>query len=171
MAVVFLCLYEGGKCVRAVEEVIMIFRLFHRKVIGRRGGLGLKGQRGLTILELMTVLGIIAIIAAIGIPSFLGVKDKSILGATEGNLNVVRKALNNFMVDSPSNRYPVGPLDYTGLRTQIPFANLPIFEDEAKIQIGSFAYSSDGLIFSLTANSTNRDHQQFTVTPHGIVRN
>ena len=143
----------------------MIFRLFHRKPVGRMR------ESGLTILELMTVLGIIAIIAAIGIPSFLGVKDRSIVGATEGNLAIVRKALNNFMVDSPSNRYPAGNLDYTSLRVQIPFANLPIFEDEAKIQAGSFAYSSDGITFILNANSTNRDHQSFTVTPQGIIRN
>ena len=143
----------------------MISRLFNRKAIGR------KGERGLTILELMTVLAIIAVIAAIGIPSFLGVKDKSTIGATEGNLAIVRKALNNFMVDSPSNRYPTGNLDYTSLRVQIPFANLPIFEDEAKIQTGSFAYSSDGVTFILNANSTNRDNQSFTVTPQGIVRN
>jgi len=149
----------------------MIFRLFHRKVVGQKGRSDRGRERGLTILELMTVMGIIAILAAISIPSFLGMKDKSTIGATEGNLAIVRKALNNFMVDSPSNRYPAGSLDYTGLRTQIPFANLPIFEDEAKIQSGSFAYSSDGLTFSLTANSTNRDNQQFTVTPQGITRN
>jgi prepilin-type N-terminal cleavage/methylation domain-containing protein len=171
MAVVFLCLYEGGKCVGAVEEAIMIFRLFHKKVIGRTGEPGLKKQRGLSILELMVVLGIISIIAAIGIPLFMGIKDKATVGTTEGNLSVVRKSLNNFMLDSLNNRYPVGPLDYTGLRTQIPFANLPIFEDEAKIQTGSFAYSSDGITFSVTANSTNSDNQPFTVTPNGIVRN
>ena len=150
---------------------VMIFGLFYRKVIGRKAGPCRKEERGLTILELMTVLGIIAIIAAIGIPSFLGVKDKSIVGTTEGNLAVIRKGLNNFMVDSTNNRYPVGPLDYSGLRTQIPYSNLPIFEDVAKIQIGSFAYSSDGMTFTISANSTNKDNQSFTVTPQGIVRN
>ena len=149
----------------------MIFRLFHKKVIGQRRGAGWKEEHGLTILELMTVVGIIAIIAAIGIPSFLGVKDRSIIGTTEGNLAVIRKGLNNFMVDSDNNRYPAGPLDYTGLRTLIPYSNLPIFEDVAKIQIGSFAYSSDGMTFTFTANSTNKDNQPFTVTPQGIVRN
>ena len=149
----------------------MIFKLFHRKVIDLNCGPALNKQRGVTLLELMVVLGIIAIIAAIGIPSFLGVKDKSTVGVTEGNLIVVRKALNNYMLDDLSNRYPVGPLDYAGLRILIPFGNLPILEDEAKIQIGSFAYSSDGITFSFTANSTNRDNQPFTVTPNGIVRN
>jgi prepilin-type N-terminal cleavage/methylation domain-containing protein len=149
----------------------MIFGLFNKKVLRRKARVGRKEERGLTILELMVVVGIIAIIAAIGIPSFLGMKDKATVGTTEGNLNVVRKALNNFMLDSPNNRYPAGSLDYTGLRTQIPFANLPIIVNDAKIQAGSFAYSSDGITFSLTANSTNKDNQQFTVTPLGIVRN
>ena len=149
----------------------MISGLFNRKVFRRKAGTGRQEERGVTLLELMIVLGIIAIIAAIGIPSFLGVKDRSIVGTTEGNLSVIRKSLNNYMVNSPSNRYPAGPLDYTGLRTLIPYANLPIFEDVAKIQSGSFAYSSDGMTFTFSANSTNKDNQSFTVTPEGIVRN
>jgi prepilin-type N-terminal cleavage/methylation domain-containing protein len=152
-------------------EGVMIFRLFHRKVLPLPWKPDPKKECGMTILELMTVLGIIGILAAIGIPTFLGVKDNSIVGTTEGNLAVVRKALNNYMVDSPSNRYPVGPLDYSGLRTQIPFANLPVLPDEAKILTGSVLYTSDGLTFTILARSTNRDYQQFTVTPQGIVRN
>ena len=148
----------------------MFVRLFHNSTSRRKGGSHCGKEDGLTILELMTVILIIAVLAAIGIPTFIGIKDKITIGATEGNLAIVRKALNNFMVDSPSNRFPTGNLDYTALRTQIPFANLPIFEDDAKIETGSFAYSSDGVTFTLTANSTNRDHQQFTVTPQGIVR-
>jgi prepilin-type N-terminal cleavage/methylation domain-containing protein len=149
----------------------MIFRLFHRKGLMLEGGQGREKEYGLTILELMTVLGIIAILAAIGIPTFLGIKDSSIIGATEGNLAVVRKALNNYMVDSPSNRYPVGPLDYNALRSQIPFANLPVLPVDARILAGSVLYTSDGMTFTLVARSTNRDYQQFTVTPQGIVRN
>lgn len=149
----------------------MFIRSFHKSTRWRKGGPRRGKEDGMTILELMTVVLIIAILAAIGIPTFIGIKDKITVGATEGNLAIVRKALNNFMVDSPANRFPSGNLDYAALRTQIPFANLPIFEDDAKIQTGSFAYSSDGVTFTLTANSTNRDHQQFTVTPKGIVRN
>lgn len=149
----------------------MILCRLQRKAISDQARARSSGENGLTILELMIVIGIIGIIAAIGIPSFLDIKDNSIVGTTEGNLAITRKALNNFMVDSPNNRYPVGSLDYAGLRAQIPFANLPIFPDEAKIQAASFAYSSDGITFSITAYSTNRDNQQFTVTPQGIVRN
>ena len=170
MVVVFLCLLSeafGG----VNEEGLMLIRLFHKSIRRGKCGQAREKERGLTILELMTVMVIIAILAAIGIPTFLGIKDKSTVGATEGNLAIVRKALNNFMVDSPNNRYPTGSLDYTGLRTLIPYANLPVFEEDARIQSGSFAYSSDGRTFSFTANSTNRDNQQFTVTPQGIVRN
>jgi prepilin-type N-terminal cleavage/methylation domain-containing protein len=131
----------------------------------------LKVESGMTILELLTVLVIIAIIAAIGIPTFLDIKDKSIIGATEGNLLIIRKALNNYMADSPTNRYPVGPLDYQGLRSVIPFANLPTESDDAKIQVGSLFYTGDGITFNFTARSSNNYNQLFTVTPSGIVRN
>jgi type II secretory pathway pseudopilin PulG len=149
----------------------MIFRFFTGNVIRGRDELQNNPEGGLTILELVTVLAIIAVLAAIGIPSFLNIKDRSTVGATEGNLAIIRKALNNYMVDSPSNHYPAGPLDYSGLRIQIPYANLPIFETDAKIQSGSFAYSSDGITFTFSANSTNRTNQSFTVTPQGIVKN
>ena len=149
----------------------MIFRLFHRKGLAQEWMPDAKKECGMTILELMTVLGIIAILAAIGIPTFLSVKDTSIVGTTEGNLAVVRKALNYYLVDSPSNRYPVGPLDYSGLKAQIPYANLPVVPGDARILTGSVLYTSDGSTFTLVARSTNRDYQQFTVTPQGIVRN
>jgi type II secretory pathway pseudopilin PulG len=125
----------------------------------------------MTILELMTALAIIAIIAAIGIPTFINVKDKSIIGATEANLTTIRRALNNYMVDSPFNRYPMGPLDYNGLSSLVPFANLPATETDARIKAGSLSYTGDGSTYSFTARSTNSFNQLFTASPSGLVRN
>jgi len=149
----------------------MVTMFSHRVMTGQKKGSGRRTEAGMTILELMTVISIIAIIAAIGIPTFLNIKDKSIIGTTEGNLTIIRKALNNYMVDSPTNRFPVGPLDYDGLRSAIPFANLPVTEEDAKIQEGSLFYTGNGLTYHFTARSTNSFNQLFTATPNGLVRN
>jgi type II secretory pathway pseudopilin PulG len=125
----------------------------------------------MTILELMTVLTIIAILAAISIPTFLTIKDEFILGATAGNLHIIRKALTYYMVDSANNRYPMGPMDYSTLIAQIPFANMPANESDARIDSGSLIYTSNGATYIITARSTNSDNQLFTVTPSSLVRN
>lgn len=132
--------------------------------------MGRSFQGGLTLLELIVVLAIIAIIATIAVPSFLNIRDKSLIGTTEANLVIIRKALTNYMVDNPVNHFPAGSMDYSGLRSLIPFANLPDHESSAKILTGSFNYDSDGNTYSFTARSANNYNQHFTATPTGIVR-
>ena len=149
----------------------MFFRLLCQGVIRQRRSAGRDDILGMTILELMIVLTIIGIISAISIPIFLDIKDRSILATTEANLNSIRKSLNNYIVDDPSNHYPSGPLDYTSLRSFIPLANLPPLEADARMQTGSLFYSSDGITYNMTVRSNNSDNNLFTVTPAGIIRN
>ena len=149
----------------------MFFRLLCQRVIRLKGSADRSDILGMTILELMIVLTIIGIISAISIPIFLDIKDRSIIATTEGNLNNIRKSLNHYMVDDPSNHYPSGTLDYTTLRSFIPFAKLPPIEADAKIQTGSLFYSSDGVTYNMTVRSNNSDNNLFTVTPAGIIRN
>ena len=172
MVVVFLCPNAAEVWLQKRKGALFMFRYpRNRSERGLKCPTGLRYQGGLTLLELIAVLAIISILAAIGVPSFINIKDNSLIGTTEANLVIIRKALNNYMVDSPNNHFPMGSLDYGELRSLILFANLPEEESDAKILGGSFHYNGDGLKYNLSARSTNSYNQEFTATPTGIVRN
>ena len=121
--------------------------------------------------EVIIVICIIGIISAIALPRFIEQKDRAILGATFANLEAVRAGLSQYVIHSGSNRYPGGPLTYAGFITTVPECNLPQLESDAKIEIATFFYSSDGVTYAVYATSANRSQTQLIATQAGIVYN
>src|SRR5210317_1100075 len=97
-------------------------------------------KKGFSMAELLIVLSIIGIIAAIALPRFIEQKDRAILAATFANLDAMRAGLSQYAVNSDINKYPEGPLTYTGFIATVPECNMPRLEPEAKTGIGSFSY-------------------------------
>jgi len=131
-----------------------------------------KTQKGFTLIELMIVVAIVGILAGIAIPNFLNLKDKAIWGTARANVDVIRSALASYASEKFDNFYPVGTLDFAGMRTVLPHASLPTVEELAKFQTGSFSYaSSNGRTFTFSANCNNRANDSLTATPSGITPN
>jgi prepilin-type N-terminal cleavage/methylation domain-containing protein len=74
-------------------------------------------QKGFTLIELMIVVAIIGILAAIALPKFADMLEKSRDGATKGNLDSMKSAINMYTADQ-SGLYPTQILD-----THIPATN------------------------------------------------
>lgn len=131
-----------------------------------------KGEKGFTLIELMIVVAIIGILAAIAIPNFLNLKDKAIFGTAKANVDVLRSVLASYAADSDTNRYPIGPLDFAGIKALLPVANLPGAETDAKWEDGTFDYDSTaGTAFTITVNANDRDFDTLVGTPSGISPN
>lgn len=129
-------------------------------------------QGGFTIIELMVVMAVIGILAAISIPLFISLKDKAIKGITEANLDTVRRSLYHYMANGDVNLYPRGSLGWSQIRVELPGANLPATEEDAKITNGTFAYASaNGISFTVTALSTNSTLQPYLCDPSGVREN
>jgi type IV pilus assembly protein PilA len=65
-----------------------------------------KNQKGFTLIELMIVVAIIGILAAIALPKFADMLEKSRDGATKGNLDSMKSAINMYTADQ-AGAYPV----------------------------------------------------------------
>lgn len=130
---------------------------------------GFSGSGGFTLIELLIVITIMGIIASFVIPSYLGVKDKTIWGVTKANLDVIRTALANYAANSVETRYPLSIPGWANLVALLPESNLPPSSVEAKIEAGSFSYgSSAGGNFTVTVTSTNKYEDVLTAEPSGI---
>jgi len=137
-----------------MEKVIVAFR---------------KKHAGFTAIEVLIVVCVIGILACIAIPGFLDQKDKSILGVTKANLEVMRSGLSQYAAQNSNNAYPNGNLNYFDFLIQVPGTNLPPIESDAKIVSGSFLYSGNGITYYMEAASTNRSFDRFRVSPAGIA--
>mgnify|MGYP003763995051 CR=1 FL=1 len=60
-----------------------------------------KNKKGFTIVELMAVFAILAVIAAIAVPSFSGTIDKAKEKADEATINVLNRAIEQYLIDNP----------------------------------------------------------------------
>ncbi len=135
-------------------------------------GMPLKNQKGFTLIEIMIVVAIVGILAGIAIPNFLDLRSKATWGTAKANMDVLRSALASYATDKFDNYYPIGPLDFEGIRTVVPQANMPANEELAKFQTGTFSYvSHNGHSFTFSVNCNNRTFDLLTATPSGISPN
>jgi Tfp pilus assembly major pilin PilA len=129
------------------------------------------GEGGFSTAELLIVVSIAGIIAAIAIPIYIDQKNRATVTATMANLEAMRMGLSHYAAGSQSNKFPGGPLDYRTFVSAVPECNMPLLEADAKIATASFAYSSNGLGYTIYATSTDRSETRFVVTPAGILYN
>lgn len=108
----------------------------------------MKLTRGFTLIEVMIVVVIIAILAAIAVPSYQGYVTKSKIKEAQSNL--VALSLSAEQAYQRSLTFPVATLTNTAaLKNDHSFSTW-----NASSDVFSFAYVSDGSIYTLTATST-----------------
>jgi prepilin-type N-terminal cleavage/methylation domain-containing protein len=124
---------------------------------------------GFSMAELLIVIAIIGIIASIALPRYIEQKDRATLGVTLANLDVMRTGLSQYAISSGDNKYPGGPLNYTGFIAAVPECGLPLLEPAAMIATASFDYLSDGVSYTINATSMNRSETRLIATQAGIT--
>jgi len=128
-----------------------------------------ESQEGFTLIELMVVTALVGILAGIAIPYYLDLKDKTSWMAARENLDVIRAALAAYVAKEGVNLYPLGPLDYSGMKEALTKADLPATEEDAQLRTGTFRYTSvGGFAFSFSANCANRGSDLLTASQAGV---
>jgi general secretion pathway protein G len=82
------------------------------------------GKRGYTLVELMIVIAILTMLMVISVPLFNGLKAKARIGATKGNLGILRSALSAYYGQLEGS-YPLSLNYLTDMFVEeIPFVRL-----------------------------------------------
>jgi type IV pilus assembly protein PilA len=108
-----------------------------------------KNQKGFTLIELMIVVAIIGILAAIALPKFADMLEKSREGATRGNLDSIKSAINIYNADQ-AGAYPVILTDtHAASSTDVNFVkkymdSLPSVKVTAKSDLNANALQGSG---------------------------
>jgi hypothetical protein len=90
--------------------------------------------------------------------------------AAKANVDQLRSALASYAADSDTNQYPVGEFNYNQIKTLLPQANLPNWEEEARWEAGSFIYSSEnGTTFSIKTTAMTREQNLIYGSPSDVT--
>ena len=134
-------------------------------------------NKGINWFGLILMCVVLGVLAAIAIPNFLPLDGtgtyRRFWYTGRGNVDDLRSVLASYAADSPTNRYPVGDLNYEQIRSLFPYVNLASTEKEAKWTRDSFSYRSEnGETYTIRVCVGREPYQDIiTGTPSGITPN
>jgi type II secretory pathway pseudopilin PulG len=106
-------------------------------------------QLGFTMIELLVVTTIIIVITAIGLVSYTAANRNARNGKRKADLEMVRQALVLYRTDNGS--YPSGSVFNTMMTTINDYTSATTVTDPKNEGVYVYAYTSDGIVFTLTA--------------------
>ena len=124
-----------------------------------------RDQRGFTLVELLIVVIILAVLSGIAVPSYMALRNRARVAATENEMKNIATALELYNADNEA--YPAG--DINDLKAALegdgpdgaaggPYmANVPTVDAWNSAYVYAIILEADGGGYSLTSNGSGTD--------------